>query len=86
MPQSINRGRSQELIVKGLFPLGEIQIAGEDSGLAFVPFSHVLLEVFVAGWADGLEAEVIDDQQGHPAERLEPFCIRPCGFGRLQAG
>ena len=62
MAQSIERCRREQPIGrKGLIPLGQIEVAGDDGGGRFVALGDQLVQILVGGRAQGFEAEVVDD-------------------------
>lgn len=68
--QAIQRGRRQKPVSwKSLVPLGEVEVAGDDGAGGFVALSNQVMQVFIRRRAQGLEPEVIDDEE-LPRERL----------------
>jgi hypothetical protein len=51
-----------------LAPFGEVQVAGDHTGGALVALGDQIVEALVLPGLEGLEPEVVDDKQRHPAE------------------
>lgn len=72
MAEPIQGGRAEHAVGgKGVAPLGEIQVAGEDGGGALVAFGDQLVQVFVVRRTDGFGAEVVDDEEVDARELLQ---------------
>lgn len=56
-------GRAQQLVVEGVVPLREVEVAGDDRWPPLVAIRNDVVEVFVLPGAHGLETEVVDDEQ-----------------------
>ena len=63
MHDPVEGGRAQQLVVEGVVPFREVQIAGDDRWSPLVAIRDDVVEVFVLPGAHGLEAEVVDDEQ-----------------------
>ena len=64
MTQPIECCRSEEPVGReGLVPLGEVEVAGNDGGGGLVALGDEVVQIFVGGRSQGLEAEVVDDEQ-----------------------
>lgn len=85
--QPIERCRGERAIGReGLIPFGEVEVAGDDGGRGLVTFGDEVVQVLVGGRTQGLEAEVINDQQRHAGEVGELALVAPGGARRVQAG
>ncbi len=63
MHDPVEGGCAQQLVVEGVVPLREVQIAGDDRRFPLVALCDDVVEVLVLSGAHGLEAEVVDDEQ-----------------------
>ena len=55
--------RAEQLVVEGVVPLREAQIACDDRRFSLVALCNDVVEVLVLSGAHGLEAKVVDDEQ-----------------------
>ncbi len=63
--RDIEGGRSEQPVRgESLIPFGEIVVAGDNGGDLVVAFGEQVVEIFVGGRTQWLQAEVIDDGQG----------------------
>jgi hypothetical protein len=70
--QSIEcRGGEESIGWKGLVPLGEVEIAGDDGRALLVTRGDQIVQVLIGGGSQGFEFEVIDDDQ-----RNKPSCSK----------
>ena len=86
MTQPVQGGGTEQTSREGLAPLGEIQVAGHDDGGPLIAFRDVVVEVLVLGWAQGLEAKGIDDEQRCLGQGLEAALEGGGGARRMQGG
>ena len=63
MHDPVEGGRAQELVVIGVVPFREVQIAGDDRRSPLVAIRDDVVEVLILPGAHGLEAEIVDDEQ-----------------------
>lgn len=62
MRDSVEGGCAQQLVVEGVVPLREVQIAGDDRWPPLVAIRNDVVEVLVLTGAHWLEAEVVYDE------------------------
>ena len=62
MHDPVEGDRAQQLVVVGVVPFREVQIAGDDRR-PLLAIRDDVMEVLVLPRAHGLEAEVVDDEQ-----------------------
>jgi hypothetical protein len=53
-----------------LVPFGEVEIARHDGGALLLALGDEGVQVFVKGHTKRLEAEVVDDQERDPCQRI----------------
>ncbi len=75
MPETVNGGCPQDAVGKGVGPFRDIQVRGNDGALSLVALGDHIVEVFVLGSFQWLEAEVVNDEE-----------IDPGQFGKLSFG
>ena len=85
MTEPVDGGGAKESVWEGFAPLGKIQIAGDQGSGALVPFGDEVVEVFVLRGAQGLEPEIVDDEQRHPHKSLESALVGTHGAGGRKA-
>jgi len=61
--ETVDGGRPQDTIGKGVRPFRDVQVGGDDGALSFVSFGDHLVEVLILNACQRFEAEVVDDQQ-----------------------
>jgi len=54
---------AQQLVVEGVVPFQEVEVAGDDRWPPLVAICDDVVEVFVLTGAHGLETEVVDNEQ-----------------------
>jgi hypothetical protein len=64
MHYPIHHRRAHEGVVEYQRPLGEVPVTGEDGGGSFVAFANQFVEVCLLILAQGLQTEVIQDEEG----------------------
>ena len=79
MHDPVEGGCAQQLVVEGVVPLREVQIAGDDRRFSLVALCDDVVEVFVLPGAHGLEAEVVDDEQIRLGQRRQFALVRAYG-------
>ena len=62
MAQAVERRRTEQLVWEGVPPFAEVQVAGDHGGGPLVTFRNQVMEVFIMGSTQGLQAKVVDDQ------------------------
>lgn len=68
MAQPVDGGSPQDAVWKGIGPFRDIEIRSDDGAFAFIAFGDDIVEVFILAALQGLEAEVIDNEQAHRCE------------------
>jgi len=58
----VEGGDARQLVVEGVVPFREVQIAGDDRRFSLVALCDDVVEALVLSRAHGLEAEIIDDE------------------------
>jgi len=72
MTQAIERGRAEHLVGgKRIAPFAELEVAGQERGGLFVAFGDEFMEIFILRWTQGLEGEVVNDEDVHTGEILQ---------------
>jgi hypothetical protein len=61
MAEPVEGRGTQEAIGEGLSPLREVEGAGDDGSPPFITIGDEVVEVFILGWTNGLQAEVIKE-------------------------
>ena len=84
MSQPVDSGAAEEPIGEGGAPLFEGQIAGDHGGGALVAFGDEFVEVLILRWLQGLECEVINDEEGYPHQGLKATIVGLHGAGGLE--
>jgi len=82
--EPIDGGSAQDAVGEGISPLGQIKVAGDDSGAAFVAFRDHVVQVLVLGRPQGLEAEVVDDKQAGLGQLVELAFVGVGGSGSVK--
>lgn len=82
--ESVEGGGPEEPVGEGVSPLGEVEVGGDDRGGALVAFGDEVVEVLVVGRAHGLQAEVVEDEQGDPGEGLETSLVGAGSAGGVE--
>lgn len=85
MSEAVQRSGAQEPVGEGIPPLAQVQVGGDERGGSLISFHNEVVEVFVVGGAEGLEAEVVDYQERNPGKGLKAPLVRSRGPGRLEA-
>jgi hypothetical protein len=62
--QPIERGRGEQRLAEEVRPLGPVAVRGQQNGGLLIAFVDDVVEVLGAGRAEGLQAEIVKDQQG----------------------
>ena len=84
MPEPVERGGTEQLVRECVTPFAEVEITGDDGGGTFVALGDEVMEVLIVRRPQGLEPEVVDDQQRHLDEILELTVIGVGGPGGMQ--
>jgi hypothetical protein len=58
--QAVERGRGKQRLAEQVRPFGPIAVAGQDDGGLLVAFVDDVVEIFGAGPAQRLQAEIVD--------------------------
>ena len=82
MHDPVEGGRAQQLVVEGVVPFREVQIAGNDRWPPLVAICDDVVEVFVLPGANGLETEVVDDEQVRLGQRGQLSFVAAHGQSR----
>ena len=64
------------MVGEGVAPLGEVEVGGADGGALFVALGDEVVEVLVLRCSQGLQTEVINDEQRHADEGLKASLVR----------
>jgi len=64
--QPVDGRLCQDAVGEGVGPFRGVQVAGYDGALFLVALGDDIVEVLVLGGAQGLETEVVDDQDVPP--------------------
>lgn len=85
VPQPVGRRLSQKAVGEGLLPLLRMKVGGDQGGRRLVTGRHEIVEVLFLILGERFQQEVVDDEKGNLAQRLEPPLEGSGGPGRLQA-
>ena len=87
MAQPVEGGRGEQPVGRErLVPFGEVEVTGHDRGTLLVTFGDEVVQVLVGGWSQGLQAEVVDDEQCDACEGGELAVVAAGGAGSVEAG
>jgi len=86
MAEPIDGGHPQHPVGwEDISPFAEIQIAGHHSSRLLVPGTDEVVDILVVGRSQGLEAEVVDDEQGDLGQLAEDPVVSAGGPGGMES-
>lgn len=87
VPQAIQGCRGEQAVGgERLIPLTEVQVAGDQGGGLLVALGDQIVQVLVGGWAQGLQPEVIDDEQRDARKGCKLALVAAGSAGGVEAG
>ena len=87
MTDAVQRGRPEHFVGrKGITPLLEVQVAGDQGGGPLVAFGDQVVEDFILWRAQGLQPEIVDDEQRRFDQGLQAPGVIADGLCLAQAG
>jgi len=84
--EPVDGGGAQDAVWKRIEPFGDVEVRGHERAFALVALGDDIVEVLVLGTLEGLEAEVVDDQQIDRRQSGKEPVIAVCGPGGMQLG
>ena len=83
--EPVQHGVGDGRIADDLVPVLDRHLAGDDGRAALVPVVHDLQQVAALLAGERRQAPIVQDQQLHPAERLQQPSIAPVAAGQASA-